>query len=154
MPARARSLAARRPATPAPTTTARDVVSTRIGSSGRNCDALATAAATRDAAFSVAVAGSSLAQLTCSRMLACSSRYGLRPPRSSTFLKVVSCSFGEQAATTTLSSPSFLTSSRTAFCPGSEHMKTLVLATTTPGSLPAASITFSTSTTSEMLPPQ
>ena len=64
---------------PPPMTSVVGHMSTESRSSGSWCLTRRTAARTRPSAFSVAAAGSSWTQLHCSRMLAISRRYGLRP---------------------------------------------------------------------------
>ena len=113
-----------------------------------------TAARTRSSAFSVAAAPSSCTQLHCSRMLAISTRYGLRPAVSAARRNVGSCMRGLQAATTTRSSPWSPMSWAIISCPGLEHMYLYERATTTPGMADAASATASQSTTLAMLVPQ
>ena len=154
IPRWARSRAATSPATPPPITSAEGWIGMRRFSSGTRCEARAAAARTRREAFRVAASRSSTTHETCSRTLTCSKRYWLRPARSIVRRKVVWCRVGEQAATTTRSS-----SSSRIFCsmsawPGSEQTKGYAVASTTPGMRAASAATRSTSTTSEMFPPQ
>ena len=71
IPRRARSRAARSPATPPPMTVAWFAASTFIGSRACRCFDFEIAADTRPVALAVAFSPS-CTQLTCSRMLACS----------------------------------------------------------------------------------
>ena len=121
-PPSAMSSAAWMPAMPPPITRARLVTGMRIVCSGLLCLTFSTMVRAVSIALAVACSRSSWIQEQCSRMLAISTRNGLRPACAAARRKVFSCMCGEQAQTTTpvraLSSMAFLMS-----CwPGSEHM--------------------------------
>src|SRR5512137_1906798 len=70
------------------------------------------------------------------------------------FLNVGSCSLGEHEATTTLSTPPSLIALMISAWPRSEQVYLFSLATTTPGSFEASSLTLPQSTTAAILLPQ
>ncbi len=117
--------------------------------------ALDTPMRTRSTAFSVAFSFScECTHEHCSRRLTMWRRYGFRPACLMQFLKVGSCSLGEQDATTTFSTPCSLMALMISSWPRSEQVYLFSFATTTPGSFSAASLTFPQSTTPAMLLPQ
>jgi len=73
-------------------------------------------------AFSVVTSPFSCTQEQCSRRLAISHRYGLRPASATALRKVGSCMRGEQAATTTPVRLCSMIAFLIMFWPGSEHM--------------------------------
>jgi hypothetical protein len=110
------------PATPPPTTSERLVTGTSISLSDLSAPARRTAILTRSVALAVAAGRSWLCtQLTCSRRLAISIRYGLRPASATIARNVGSCRRGEHDAMTTRLRPRFRISSFMPTCPGSEQ---------------------------------
>ena len=155
MPRSESARAARIPPTPAPTTSALGTVSSRMSVSGIPSLVRATPALTRLVAFSVAASRSCrCAQEHCSRTLTCVYMYGLIPALCAIARKVVRWSFGEQDAITMPSRPFSWTVWIISCWAASEQAKRNVFATATPGSFSAAARTFSSSTKSEMFPPQ
>ena len=122
-PESARSRADWMPATPPPMIRTDRVTGTLVSSCSSSRRTFATAIRTRSLALSVPCFFSyRWIHEQCSRMLAISKRYLLRPPRSTVARKVGSCSRGEQEATTIrLRSCSAIMSSIVSW-PGSEQV--------------------------------
>ena len=147
MPMSARPIAARMPATPPPMTSDFLVVSTTIGSSGSDRRVRAMPALIRPMALFVVPSASSVwIHEACSRTLTWLYSNWLRPARLATPRKVVTCSFGEQDATTRPSSCCSSMSRSISDWLASEQANIVWRATTTPGSCSTAPMTRSMST--------
>ena len=142
------------PAMPPPTTSAVGSTGTRIGCRLRLRLTFSTMTRTRSMALAVAAGRSACTHEQCSRRLAISSRYGLRPASAAAPRNVGSCIRGLHAPTTTPVSLWSWMAWRIICWPGSEHMYLCSWARATPGMRAAAATTAATSTVRAMFSPQ